>query len=240
MYIKDFEQLLSAINEEINFKDASYSPIEIWGYNDLSRIKVSKEIIEYFNEIHNVMLIDGQKKYAISRKDVFNSYPKNDSHIEIISFFLTVLVWGYPNGGRGKNINNIISSKQQIIEQYHFIKENKSKLGLDEVYQRLNKGNLKIKGMGPSTFTKILYFMEFKDKNGVTALIFDNIMENVINSRRFFEIKEELEEKDINSLSNSNKNDYSYFCEIIKSISEELKTPIFALDYFLFYISRTI
>lgn len=69
--------------------------------------------------------------------------------------------------GRGKNINNIINNKQQIYEQYLFIKESTSKIGLNKVYQKLNEGKLKIKEMGPSTFTKVLYFMGLQDRNGV-------------------------------------------------------------------------
>lgn len=65
-------------------------------------------------------------------------------------------------------------------------------------------------------------------------------MEDIINSRRFFEVNEKLKKRNIISLSNLNKDDYSDFCIIMNDLSKQFQVSIFALEYFLFYITRTI
>jgi len=238
--LNDFVDILNAIDKELYYADASRSIKKIWSSKKDSRITVPKEILNNFNEIHKINKYNEVNKYVISRKDVFNSLPKKDNYLSIITFYLTVLVWGYPNGGRGDNINNIINSKDDIVRQYLYIKENNSKLNLNEIYSKLSKGNLKIKGMGPSTFTKVLYFMEFKNRDGIRALIFDKIMEELINLKAFKEINNILYKKGFKKIDNKNSDHYLHYCELMEEVADKLNVSLFAIEYFLFYILRTI
>ena len=240
MYLKDYKRILNAIDHELMYADVSRSSTNIWGCNNRARIRVPKDVYDYFMEKHKVIKIDDQDKFVISRKDVFDCFPKSDSDIEIITFYLTIFVWGYPNGGRGENLNSILNDEEKIRKQYFYIKEYNSKMTLTNIFEELKQDNLKIKSMGPSTFTKILYFMRFRDGNGVSALIFDKVMQEMINSRRFFEINEKLNKMGIRHLYNSDGISYGDFCKLMDELAKELNTSLFAMEYFLFYICRTI
>lgn len=78
-------------------------------------------------------------------------------------------MWGYPTGGRGNNIKNLLAQKQinkleKIIIKY---KNNKS-VNLEEILKDMKD----IKGLGLSTLSKFLYFLEVTF-NGKVCVILD-------------------------------------------------------------------
>ena len=79
-----------------------------------------------------------------------------------------VLLWGYPTGGRGNNIADILYSRNELIPRISDFIENHEKMINSKDFKNLfytqNKNGEKrekIKGIGLSTMSKILYFSAF-------------------------------------------------------------------------------
>lgn len=101
----------------------------------------------------------------ISREDIFKEKDREKK-------LIMVLLWGYPTGGRGNNIADILYSRNELIPRISdFIENNEKKIN-SKVFKNLfytqnkngEKGE-KIKGIGLSTMSKILYFFEIKIDN---------------------------------------------------------------------------
>lgn len=100
----------------------------------------------------------------ISREDIFK---EEDLEKKLIM----ILLWGYPTGGRGNNIANILNERDILIQNLKCIQK---KNITQEEYKKLyySGEKVKLKKLGLSTMSKILYFFEVKiDKT--PCLIFD-------------------------------------------------------------------
>ncbi len=167
----------------------------------------------------------------ISRKDVINAFEDYYSNPEkdVIRPFLLAMIWGFADTGYGwHRTNNYISSQENIelikmsIDQ---LKSNKND-GLKMAFNNLKK----IKGLGVSYLTKVLYFATRALKQEDYALIFDI---RVASSLILFTTPKELYE--IVSISPSSKYiDYSKFNKLMHSISKENNINAENLEMFLF------
>lgn len=162
----------------------------------------------------------------ISRADILN---ETDHEKKLIM----VLLWGYPTGGRGSNIANILNEREIIIQKLRAIL--KGNITQDEYkklyyYEGENHKKVKLKGLGLSTMSKILYFFEVKIDNN-PCLIFDT------------QILLSLQKNNIDEFMNVDwkQTDEKYFeyLRIVNKISKEKlkdsKIKPEAIELFLFH-----
>ena len=149
-----------------------------------------------------------------------------------------VLLWGYPTGGRGNNIANILNERKQFIKKLNnILKDKKNSIAQDD-YKKLkfkdeNTKKLKFKGLGLSTMSKILYFFKVKIDNN-PCLIFDTQILKSLQKNNIDEFKnvdwEQADEKE---------EKYFEYLRIVNTISKEKlknsKIEPEAIELFLFH-----
>ena len=149
-----------------------------------------------------------------------------------------VLLWGYPTGGRGSNIANILNERKQFIKKLkNTLKDKKNCIAQDD-YKKLklkdeNTKKLKFKGLGLSTMSKILYFFEVEIDNN-PCLIFDTQILLSLQKNNIDEFKnvdwEQADEKE---------EKYFEYLRIVNTISKEKlkksKIKPEAIELFLFH-----
>jgi len=137
------------------------------------------------------------------------------------------LIWGYPRGGRGKNIKTILNTT-------NFSKTLKWISKIDkEISEQDFKEGLYLKGIGISTLTKFLCFFK-KTVNNKPCLILDDQLISVMRSQKF---------KDLKSLKNIKRKNFqnykSYLVEI-NILSNELDFKEDKLEIFFFKFGKTL
>ncbi len=135
-----------------------------------------------------------------------------------------VLVWGYPNGGRGNHIQNILKKIDGLNEK---LSENKNEhLSKDNARKLIDELN-EIDGMGPSTWSKLLYFFKVSvDSN--SCQIFDAKIEKSLNSANFKEFKKDKWDQ-------HKTDDYFDYIERLSMVSRKLKVKPEQVENFLFH-----
>lgn len=135
-----------------------------------------------------------------------------------------ILVWGYPNGGRGYHIQNILE-QIDVLSKILSKVENKN-LSRDEAEELISNLN-KIEGMGPSTWSKLLHFFRVS-VNSNSCQIFDAKIEKSLNTEKFKEF-----EKD--KWDQHKTNDFFDYIERLSKVSRKLNVKPEQVENFLFY-----
>lgn len=120
----------------------------------------SKIISEIFGQSEDV---------EISRTDLFN-YAKESNLKKLI---IATILWGYPAGMRGNHFKNI-SQKLDVLEEC--LKEAKNGIKNWETHYAKTKS---IRGLGLSTYTKLLYFCGAKVENIPCVILDQRIIDAV-------------------------------------------------------------
>lgn len=161
----------------------------------------------------------------ISREDIFK---EEDLEKKLIM----VLLWGYPTGGRGNNIADILYSRNELIPRISDFIENHKKMINRKDFKNLfytqnknGKKGKKIKGIGLSTMSKILYFFEIKIDNN-PCLIYDSQICLSLPKNQIDEFYDYPWKKNYAS--------FFHYLEVINKCSKEMKTKPDALELFLF------
>ena len=104
------------------------------------------------------------------------TFKLQNTAFDLEEFIIKVLMWGYPSKGRGKNVDNLLlpDNFNQFIHKLKLLEE-KDNIILLDVYDLL-----KIKGLGFSTLSKILYFKKWKVES-FRAMILDQRVINSLN-----------------------------------------------------------
>lgn len=164
-------------------------------------------------------------KIEISREDIFK---EKDFEKKLIM----VLLWGYPTGGRGTNIADILYSRNELIPRISDFIENHKKMINRKDFKNLfytqnknGKKGKKIKGIGLSTMSKILYFFEIKIDNN-PCLIYDSQICLSLPKNQIDEFYDYPWKKNYAS--------FFHYLEVINKCSKEMKTKPDALELFLF------
>lgn len=143
----------------------------------LHSIEVNPKNWEFYTKNRSLecsQLIDGLVKEicdnhqaSISRKFVMDACKESPTNGLISTF-----IWGYPNGRfpGGKSFLPVFESLTSIAEVLRFLKENPGlpTLQMSEMFRGF-------KNIGPSTYTKILYFFEIRAQEG-KCLIYDQMV----------------------------------------------------------------
>ncbi len=104
----------------------------------------------------------------ISRRDLFGLAQREKRVSRRL--ILAVFIWGYPTGGQGNNRQTMLENIRGIEATFADVGR-RNRMGQDEVNDLAD--NLRGCGIGLSTWTKLLYFGQFK-VGGHDALILDS------------------------------------------------------------------
>lgn len=180
---------------------------------------IKKEIwkrIEYKRKAEIERDIFGNEdSIEISRKDIF-------AETDITKKIIMILMWGYPTGGRGNNIQNLLEKINVIIDILKSINKN----NLKEAEARKEIENLNsITGLGMSTWTKFLYFFDVSiDSN--KCQIFDLKIIASLNKKQFDEFEQKIWKQNIDYYFDYNK--------MLNKIATTLKVFPDRIELFLF------
>ncbi|OFX52730.1 MAG: hypothetical protein A2046_05495 [Bacteroidetes bacterium GWA2_30_7] len=205
MKISEFKNLIKAMPVDYQAFDIKWR-----NWNKFE----NKKINNIFNE----------QDIIISRKDIFN---END----IETLILKTLMWGYPTKGRGKNIENFIGDKHFIVFCDALKRYKKNNISIEII-----KKDMKIitSGLGTSTMTKFLYFLNVK-VNNIQTLILDQKIIDTLNANRFDEFKDL---KDIKYETVLNK--YEDYLKIMNDVSVNINCKPDELEMFLFTFGKIL
>ena len=180
---------------------------------------------DLLNSLEKIFKNAQNGQIEISREDIFK---EEDLEKKLIM----VLLWGYPTGGRGNNIADILYSRNELIPRISDFIENHEKMINSKDFKNLfytqNKNGEKrekIKGIGLSTMSKILYFFEIKIDNN-PCLIYDSQIHLSLQRNQIDEFYDYPWKKNYAS--------FFHYLEVINKCSEEIKTEPDALELFLF------
>lgn len=127
-------------------------------------------------EIDNIF--GKQQEITLNRNDLISAF-----HINTSDFILKTLMWGYPIKGRGNNIDNLLEKENfnelvKILDSY--------KIGTVQS-QQLENDIKSINGLGLSTMSKFLCFMQVKVESE-TSVILDRRIIDILNKGIFEEL----------------------------------------------------
>jgi hypothetical protein len=145
-------------------------------------------------------------------------------------FIFKVLLWGYPTRGRGNNIEKLL--EKENLEELKIILEKykNNNISTEELVEDVSK----IKGLGISTVSKFLYFLNAKI-DGFKALILDDQILNVINRKRVSELNQLSSLKREKALKK-----YSEYLEKMSELSKELECEPDQIEIFLFSFGKNV
>jgi len=158
----------------------------------------------------------GKKKRSItnSRKDVFG-YAEDAKKRKGAwkKFICATLVWGWPTGNRGHIKSMVNENIGPLVKHFKSISP---KITFEELKTKYRERN--ITGLGPSSYTKFLYFLEISI-DGKPALILDKKLIEVFRRGVF---------RDFNGLKrisrdNAMKKYYRTYLERMHKVGKELK-----------------
>jgi hypothetical protein len=177
------------------------------------------------------ILIQDFNDKEITRQDVINAfknyYQNND--FGVMRAFLLTMVWGFADTGYGTHrTNNYISSSEniEIIKNaFDYINRNDQD-SLKKAFKELTK----IKGLGVSYLTKILYFATRAKNQDDYALIFDiRVASSLIKLTTPKEIYEF-----VNIGPSSKFKDYQNFNSLIHKLASDNNVEADQLEMYLF------
>jgi len=185
----------------------------------------AEEKIDWLKDL-NDNLFAGQETLTVSRQDIFNSKSA------IRELILKTIYWGYPYGMRGNHFVNILSNIEALetILQGLKSKENLTNSDFDDLSKELKK----IPGLGLSTYSKLLYFLEIEFNNN-PCLILDLRLIGVFSNKTY----DNFSELSKITYNNATEN-YLAFLKLINKISTELGTRGENIEHFLFLFGNKL
>lgn len=165
-------------------------------------------------------IFDGQEHLQLSRADLFEIARSGD----LERFFLSVIMWGYPRGMRGHHFSNILTFRAELLDLLKELQQNPVIEDWTNHYSRVSR----IRGMGMSTYTKLLYFIgAFIGKN--RCLIFDDRIVRTFN-KRLFTAFWEME----NARAGTMHSLYPKYIEVISGQADAMNVESEKIELFLF------
>ena len=146
-------------------------------FNQSAIIKLTSwERVSYQDKLRIEKAIFGNTdEVELSRADIFS---EDDTKKRIIM----VLMWGYPTGGRGNNIESILTQIDKLAQLLSSVeKQNLTEKQADNLINEL----MNIRGLGISTWSKFLYFFNVSI-NARKCQIYDLKIELSLNTFSYF------------------------------------------------------
>lgn len=173
----------------------------------------------YNNKLKIEKAIFGTKaEVEISREDIF--YEKDTENKIVMT-----LMWGYPTGGRGSNIANLLKNLGKLKTTLDRIKDtNLSDQDFNVLIQEFNK----IHGLGMSTWSKFLYFFNV-EIDSRRCQIFDMKIVESLNKIQFSEL--------IGNTWKQNITDYCSYIQLAKDLAGKINSSPEQVELFMFYFN---
>jgi hypothetical protein len=134
---------------------------------------------------YNDKIFQGERERIITRGELLNFFSNNENDVNL--FILLVIYWGYPSGMRNNYFEEIIKKMSTLNGVITEIKDSPVIENFEVFFIEKTKG---MNGLGLSTFSKLLYFLNVKIE-GEAALILDlriiDILRNSIFRAKSFE-----------------------------------------------------
>lgn len=214
MKLEHYRDLINNLPEK---NHSVISEISKWTNNDVNFSKILDKIENKFKKINH------PEKIEISRE---NLYRLGESE-ELDVFIIATIIWGYPNGMRGNNFNNIIKNFGTLKLILY-----KNKNGISNWKENWKEIEL-VKGLGISTYTKFLNFLNVEiEKNN--ALILDSRIIQALNMKIFAE----LTISEINY--NSAHRHYTEYLKLINLQAKNLNVEAKKIEMFLFIFGSNL
>lgn len=161
--------------------------------------------------------------FFVTRNEIFEI---QDDELKAIK----CLMWGYPEIRRiRKNLISIFKD-ENWKKLLNLLSEYKEKNISAEEFASLYKNLSDIKGLGPSSWTKLLYFFKVS-VNGDPCLVFDRQIELYLNKKGISEIAEHPHFKKWN---HNKLNDYIDYIKQMKVWADSLEIPSDKLELYFF------
>ena len=143
---------------------------------------------------------------------------------------LHVLIWGYPSGGRGANIQKCIANISDISVALTQLKH----IEIPTLGDLINFSNAckHINGLGMSTWSKLLHFNHISF-DGYESNIYDKVIKDVISLRRI-----DLSEYIDNSIRNTDVREYMAYLKFLTDHASKIGAKSVQIELFLYLIAR--
>lgn len=163
-------------------------------------------------------IFGGNKDVLISRADLRDYAGAED----LVPFVMATIIWGYPGGMRGNHTQNISLRMEDLVARL-----GQARLNSVENWTEHYSG-LDIEGLGLSTYTKFLHFLDVQ-VNELTALILDDRLIKVAERWLFAELEP------LRGLRAHNAGQrYFNYLECMHQVAGNLEVQPAALELFLF------
>lgn len=157
-----------------------------------------------------------KEEVELSRADVLS---ENDTAKKIVM----VLMWGYPTGGRGSNIEDILNKMDDLSSSLSRLdKKNLTKAEANS----LIKGFKGIRGLGISTWSKFLYFFGVSIDSR-KCQIYDLKIVDSLNKKQFSELGTQRWKQDVDH--------YYQYIELVDDLAKQMCVLPEQVELFLFY-----
>ena len=228
-------QTLDSIQKYSNLIKAIPIEKQSTGLSDKGKSRRESLLGKSFKEIFP------EEDIVISRKDILNEH---DCRKKIVM----TLVWGYPTGGRGHHIENVLSNLSDLCKV--LCAKQKKDLSREKLASLIAVLE-NVKGLGESTWSKLLYFFKIQVE-GRRCQIFDKNIKDALNSPQFIEQYEFNEERGISWKQDAKKKDkekngkyffYFQFMDLLSALSDKIgfdsddEYQLEKLENFLFHYS---
>ena len=141
----------------------------------------------------------------------------------LAEFVMATIVWGYPRGMRGNHVGNMMGDVNLLTKLLIDARLN-AVPNWKNHYANVNQ----INGIGLSTYTKFLSFLDVQVE-GHTALILDDRIIRVVSQCVFEELRP-LQKLNNNSAANS----YPEYLKVISDVAMQLNVSAESMELFLF------
>lgn len=191
--------------------------IAILPVNNQSSI-IKKDVWEKFsyNEDIKAAIFGNEQKIEISRADIH-------SECNTIKKIVMTLMWGYPTGGRGRNIENTLEKIDELNKLLS--QENGKNIAKNKANDLIAK-LANFQGLGISTWSKLLYFFNLS-VNSKKCQIYDLKIVDSLNKKQFRELGTQQWKQNINH--------YYQYIELMDSLASRMKVLPEQVELFLFY-----
>lgn len=164
----------------------------------------------------------GDEKYInISRDDIKET---KDTEKKIVK----ILMWGYPRGGQYGQVKKILKKLNDLTT---WLEENKGN-NFDSVQDDALRNLSKIKGLGPSTISKLLYFFDVKIGNIPCQIYDDKVIDSLNNNHQIQQLSER-------NNWDRNDEDYEEYINLLSKLSENCECSPDQIELFLFMINNS-
>ncbi len=201
IHYSELIKTIPVFNQSANIKKRSWERIK---YKDKDRIETG--------------IFGNKKEVELSRADVL-------SEVDTAKRIVMILMWGYPTGGRGNNIESILEEIDCLSEILLSVdKQNLTKAQANSLIKRLEG----IRGLGVSTWSKLLYFFNVRIDSR-KCQIYDLKIVDSLNKKQFSELGAQVWKQDINH--------YYQYIELVDNLAMRMCVSPEQVEVFLFYFN---